>query len=103
MSWSYISDGRWSLDGDRERHLLLHAGDRLVEFHGGTVHVYRTAGQVDPEQPLGRPEGPGPDFVPAVTWLGTDLRGDLTEAGDDAVWGELADPKYTEGLFAVLT
>jgi hypothetical protein len=51
--WQEIGDGRWTWTGDDERHLLLHDGDRLVELHDRTAHVY-TAGEVDRASPLDR-------------------------------------------------
>lgn len=83
MSWTVISDGRWSFDGGEEQHILLQAGDRLVEFHHHTVHVYAAGGVVDPGYPLG-----------AASWVSSDVRDDLTDGDDDTVWAALADSRY---------
>lgn len=88
MGWNVLSPGRWEFDGDLERHLLLQVGDRLVEFHDATVHVYE--GRVGDERtPLG-----GPD-LPAPAWVLTDVRPDLAGATDAEVWQALAEPRYT--------
>ncbi len=84
--WQKITDKRWEWTADQERHLLLHAGGRMVEFHDSTIHVYAAPEQVDPVWPLGGGDSTGP----AAVWQSTDARPDLADASDDAVWAAMA-------------
>lgn len=57
-TWTPTGPGRWenttpNEDGTpRPRHLLIAKGKRLVELHGGTVHVYEGDGPIDNARPL---------------------------------------------------
>lgn len=84
-TWEIAGNDRWrrSTDSDNARHLLLHAGNRLVELHGATVHVY-TATDVDPGNPLG-----------GATWVATSDRPDLAAADDDTAWQAITADEYT--------
>lgn len=85
LSWTQVADGRWSFGADEDRHLLLQAGERLVELHHHTLHLYAADGDVDPESPLA-----------SATWVSSTVRDDLTAADDGAVWAAMSEPADAE-------
>jgi hypothetical protein len=57
--WEQIDTDRWHQPPWTDdsgytspRHLLLKAGDRLIELHRTTVHIYQVGGDIDPVRPL---------------------------------------------------
>lgn len=76
-------ENRWVRDID-ERHLLLHAGTRYVEWHGTVVHVYDGPETADVDNPLD-----------GAVYVRTEPRG-LHEASVAELWEILADPRYTD-------
>ncbi|GAA0494699.1 hypothetical protein Ade02nite_19880 [Paractinoplanes deccanensis] len=78
-AWETAGDGRWVRDND-DRHLLLHAGGRLVELHGVFVHVYTAAADMDPANPLG-----------GAAHQATHDRPDLETAGQEQLWQAMTE------------
>jgi hypothetical protein len=83
MAWVEAGAGRWRHDDD-DRHLLLRAGDRFVEYEVGFVHVYRSPGG-DPDNPLGDSR-----------YVGTYERPDLVDADEAGLWQAMGADDYVK-------
>jgi hypothetical protein len=89
-TWNADGTGKW-ISGSEQQHVLLQAGGRLIELHGGTVHAYTAADKVDPASPL-----------TGATHLGTWAQADLADAAPAAAYKALA-AKDTPWLHPSLT
>lgn len=77
--WASAGRNRWVWDGD-DRHLLFKAGTRFVEYHLGTVHVYDSALEPDPDRVV--TEG----LLDGAPHVASFDRGELADADVPALW-----------------